>query len=130
MATPFRPDRPDENMMQWYLARKTRCITQIWCMADDLLRSGDDVILELAQIQRQDRMVFYDRINAAGRAFTVYVLTLRDVRRDRVETRNVQQGSTFSMDVPSAIFEMARDMWEPPKQAKSTAATCSLLCRP
>jgi hypothetical protein len=43
---------------------------------------------------------------------------LRDVRRDRVETRNVQQGSTFSMDVPSAIFEMARDMWEPPKQAK------------
>lgn len=119
MATLFRPDRPDDNVMQWYLARKARCITQIWRVADDLLRSGNDVILELGLIQRQDRMAFYDRMAAAGHDFTVYVLdVVRDVRRERVETRNVEQGSTFSMEVPSAIFEIASDMWQPPERAE------------
>lgn len=119
MATLFRPDRPDDNVMQWYVARKARCTTQIWRVADDLLRSGNDVILELGLIQRQDRMAFYDRMTAARHDFTVYVLDVaRDVRRDRVEARNVQQGSTFSMEVPSAIFEMASDMWQPPEQAE------------
>lgn len=119
MATLFRPDRPDENLMQWYLERKARCITQIWRVADDLLRSGNDVILELGLIQSQSRLAFYDRMNSAGHDFTVYVLDVaRDVRRDRVENRNIEQGSTFSMVVPSAIFEMSSDMWEPPTEAE------------
>ena len=37
----------------------------------------------------------------------------RDVRRERVERRNRDQGATFSMVVPPAIFELASDMWEP-----------------
>lgn len=117
MATLFRPDRPDENVMQWYVARKTRCIAQIWRVADDLLRTGHDVILEIGLIQRQDRVAFYDRMTAAGHDFTVYILDVpRDVRRQRVSQRNIRQGSTYSMEVPSNIFEMASDMWEPPEQ--------------
>ena len=34
--------------------------------------------------------------------------------RARVEERNRSQGSTFSMVVPPAIFELASDLWEPP----------------
>lgn len=117
MATLFRPDRPDENVMQWYIERKERCIAQIWRVAEDLLRARNDVILELGLIQRQGRKAFCDRMAEAGHGFTVYILDIpREERRNRVKQRNIQQGSTFSMEVPSAIFEMASDMWEPPDQ--------------
>ena len=119
MATLFRPDRPNENLMQWYVERKARCITQIWRVADGLLQSGSDVILELGLIRYQDRIAFYDRMNTARHDFTVYVLDVpRDVRRSRVERRNVEQGSTFSMVVPQEIFEISSDMWQPPTQSE------------
>jgi hypothetical protein len=35
------------------------------------------------------------------------------VRRERVMERNRARGSTFSMVVPPAIFELASDLWEP-----------------
>ena len=37
----------------------------------------------------------------------------RDVRRERVEQRNLDRGATFAMVVPPAIFELASDLWEP-----------------
>ncbi len=37
----------------------------------------------------------------------------RELRRTRVQRRNVEQGATFSMVVPEAVFELASDLWEP-----------------
>ena len=37
----------------------------------------------------------------------------REVRRDRVQTRNKIKGTTFSIKIPEHIFEMASNMWEP-----------------
>lgn len=111
--------------MEWYVERKARCINQIWRVADDLLQSDHDVILELGLIRRSDRLAFYDRMNGAGHDYTVYVLDVaRSIRKDRVEKRNVQQGPTFSMVVPSEIFEMASNMWESPEQDE--IASCNM----
>ncbi len=115
MATLFVPDRPDGDIMPWYLARKDRCIEQIWKIAVSLMDIGTDAILELGLIQRAARRDFYARLDTAGYAHTVYVLDApKEVRRARVHRRNAEKGATFSMVVPDAIFEMASRMWEPP----------------
>lgn len=115
MAQLFRPDRPDEGVMAWYVERTQRCIEQIWRLTASSLHVGTNVVLEIGLIQRRERERLYRRVEAAGYAMVVHVLDApRDERRERVERRNDEQGETFSMVVPPDIFEMASDLWEPP----------------
>lgn len=128
MVTLYRPDRPDTNIMQWYGERKQRCIEQIWRMTCDLIDSGTSAVLELGLVQRQDRMDFYARIDAAQFALKVYVLDApRAVRRERVRTRNATQSQTFQMVVPDEIFESASDLWEPPDDDEIEARNIELV---
>lgn len=120
MARLFSPDRPETGTMQWYVERKARCIEQIWHSALGTLDAGCDVILELGLVQREPRQAMYHRIEASGHELAVYVLDApRDERRTRVRLRNVEQGDTFSMVVPDAVFELASDFWEAPSQSES-----------
>ncbi len=121
MATLFAPDsprangQPDIDFMHWYSARKSRCLDQIWQVATAALQTGQDVVLELGLVQRRARRDIYDRLYAARQPFSVHVLDApRAVRRIRVQNRNIEQGPTYSMTVPDAIFEMASDLWQPP----------------
>jgi len=119
MATLFAPDRPDGDIMPWYLDRKARCIEQIWKIACGLIDTGTDVVLELGLIQRAARADFYGRLDTGDVAHTVYVLDApKEVRHARVRRRNEETGATFSMVVPDAIFEMASGLWEPPDEAE------------
>lgn len=114
MATLFRPDRPAEGVVDWYLERKERCLRQIWKLAEGIVRAGGDVVLELGLIDRQSRARFYDQVDIAGVDLRLYVLDApREVRRARVRERNTQRGPTFSMEVPDAFFELASDGWQP-----------------
>lgn len=115
MATLFRPDRPQENLVTWYAERAHRCVAQILRVAQAALAMDVDSVLEIGLIRRAERLAFYERLEAAAVDYTVYLLDApRDVRRQRVAERNASQGPTFSMVVPSEIFELASDMWEPP----------------
>jgi predicted kinase len=114
MAELFRPDRPETNVVEWYVARTARCIEVIWRQAARTIDAGTDVVLEIGLILRHDRAGFYERVEAAGYAVTVYVLDApREVRRERVLQRNRERGETFSMEVPLAFFELATDLWQP-----------------
>jgi predicted kinase len=114
MTTLFRPDRPADGVVEWYVERADRCIDQIWKLTSRLIAMGSDVVLEIGLIQRHDRLRFYERVDNAGYEMTIYVLDLpRDVRRERVLERNRKKGDTFSMEVPPHIFELASDMWQP-----------------
>ena len=117
MATLFRADRPETDVMAWYMERKRRCIEQIWNVASDLIEAGCNVVLELGLIQRHDRADFYSRADAVGYPLKIHVLDApRDVRHQRVRERNAVQGSTFSMVVPDEIFELASDLWQVPDE--------------
>ena len=112
----FSPDRPQSGVIEWYGERAARCVDQIWSVASDVLALGTDVILEIGLLRRRERSAFYRRVETAGIELSVYVLDApRDVRRQRVSERNRTQGTTFSMIVPPAIFELASDLWEPPE---------------
>lgn len=119
MATLFRADRPQTDIVPWYMERKRRCLEQIWSVACDLLESGSSVVLELGLIQQMDRTDFYSRADAAGYALQVHVLDApREVRLQRVRNRNREQGNTFSMVVPDEVFNLASDLWQPPDDAE------------
>ena len=120
-ATLFSKDRPDTDFFPWYIERKSRCLELIWQLTCKILTSGMDVVLELGLIQRESRQEFYNRILAEGFDFSVYVLNApRDIRRERVQHRNVVKGPTFSMVVPDHVFDIASDMWEAPDECEST----------
>ncbi len=115
----YSPDRPAANLMEWYAARKARCMAQIWITACEVLDTGRDVVLELGLVERASRESFYAQVREAGYDLAVYLLDApRDVRRDRVRQRNREKGPTFSMDVPDAFFELASDHWEPMDQTE------------
>jgi len=115
MARLFRPDRPTTGIIEWYLERKDRCVEQIWDVALRVLNSKCDVILELGLVQSESRLQMYERIKESGHEVLVYVLdSPRKERKERVRNRNLIKGTTFSMEVPDEIFEIASDMWEEP----------------
>ncbi|PRC90623.1 AAA family ATPase [Solimicrobium silvestre] len=128
MAELFRPDRPDINVMEWYIARTKRCIEQIWKITLNLIGTGADVVLEIGLIQQRDREALYARIDEHGIDLAIYVLDApRDIRRKRVCQRNAEKGETFSMEVPMQIFELASDMWEPPTEAERSSRSMYFL---
>lgn len=111
----FSPDRPATGAMPWYMARKDRLVELMWEHALALRAAGVTPILELGLVQRQARAEVYERARSAGVELRVHVLDAdREVRRERVARRNLEQGPTFSMVVPEAVFELASDAWEPP----------------
>jgi len=124
MATLFSPDRPDADVMAWYVARTLRCLEQIWKTAEAVLSAGADVVLEVGLIQQHQRDAFYARMGPWVGAMVLYVLDApRDVRRARVSQRNAERGETYSMTVPPHIFELASDLWQPPGEAECTQRT-------
>jgi predicted kinase len=116
MVQLFSPDRPDSGVMEWYVERAARCVQQIWTTARAILDGGIDVILEIGLLQRRQRESFYERVASAGSDLVIYVLDAAiELRWERVKERNRVRGSTFSMLVPPAIFELASSLWEPPE---------------
>ena len=119
-AVLFSEDRSDTDFLPWYIERKSRCLELIWKHTRQIMASGTDAILELGLIQQQSRQEFYGRMQSAGFDFSVYVLDAsRDIRRERVQRRNLEKGPTFSMVVPDNVFEMASDLWEAPDEIES-----------
>lgn len=116
MARLFRPDRPDEGVVQWYGERADRCVAQIWDTALKIIDAGTEVVLEIGMLRRAQRERLYGWVDAAAVDLKVIVLDAeRDLRRARVERRNEERGPTFSMVVPPEVFEFASDLWEAPE---------------
>ncbi len=119
MARLFRPDRPDEGVMGWYVERVERCIDQIWALTKSCLAAEANVVLELGLIRRADRLRFFQRVREVDAPLTIHVVEAdRDVRRERVERRNRERGDTFAMEVLPEVFELASDLWEPLDEAE------------
>lgn len=114
MAELFAQDRPEGEVLEWYVERSQRCLDLIWKLTTRVIDAGANAVLEIGLIQQCDRQRLYERVEVIGCGLTIYVLDApRGLRRERVQRRNLHQGETFSMVVPPHIFELASDMWEP-----------------
>lgn len=113
----FSPDRPSGGSMPWYLERKDRLVDLIWAHSLEVLAANTDVILELGLVQRQPRTAFCLRARDQGFPPALHIVNApRELRRERVRRRNVEQGPTFSMIVPDPLFDIASDLWEAPDE--------------
>ena len=122
MVRLFSPDRPADDFVAWYQERKRRCLEQIWVVSQDLIEKGQSVVLELGLVQRVDREEFYARADGAGIELSIYLLDApKDVRWQRVQRRNAEQGATFKMAVSEEIFQIANAAWQPPDDAEIQA---------
>lgn len=114
MTRLFAPDRPERDVVPWYVERAQRSVDVIRTLACAIADRGGVAILEIGLLRREERDRFHEALAAAGRAAVVHVLdAAREVRRERVERRNRERGDTFSMHVPLEVFELASDLWEP-----------------
>ena len=119
MSNLFSADRPEEGVMEWYQERAKRCIAQIWKLTEQIISNDINVVLELGLIRKQQRLEFHQYLTEKNHALVIYILDApRDIRRQRVDKRNLEQGETFSMIVPLDVFELASDLWEPVSDAE------------
>lgn len=115
----FSQDRPVGDFVPWYIDRKERLLGLIWSHSRRILGSGRDVVLELGLIQRQYRIEFCRKVRAEGFELVVHIVDAPlEVRRERVQRRNTEKGSTYSMVVPEPVFEMASKLWEAPDEVE------------
>jgi predicted kinase len=128
MAELFRPDRPPAAVIEWYRERARRALEQIWRVAQEVVVTGTDVILEIGLLRQHERLAFYQRVDRAGLELTISVIDApREVRRARVLARNQERGDTFSVVVPLEFFELASDLWEPLRAAELEAYDVRLV---
>ncbi|MEZ4446306.1 MAG: ATP-binding protein [Polyangiaceae bacterium] len=124
MVDLFRPDRPEEGIVPWYVERAARAVGRIWEVARAAARVGTHVVLEIGLLKQKEREHFYARVADSGLELRITVVDAdRSLRRERVAARNLAKGDTFSMVVPPEVFELASDLWEPPDATERAAHT-------
>jgi predicted kinase len=108
--------RPQENVIAWYLERREQCRSSLWELALEVLRCGTSVYLELGLVTQIERESFYTKATDEGIDPNICLLDAdRAVRRDRVMRRN-QSGGALTQIVPIEFFERASDAWQSPSE--------------
>ncbi|RJF72105.1 ATP-binding protein [Deinococcus cavernae] len=122
----YGPDLPHPIEFAWLKERLERCHGQIWLVAQQALRSGADVVLDLG-LQRRAERTRYLELAQPYPSRTYFVDAPLDLRRRRVTERNAQRGETFSFQVTPEMFDFMETFYEAPDEAE--LATVSHICR-
>ncbi len=123
MNTLFWPDCPAKNDLAFALDRIARCETQIASVATQLAHAGIDAILDLGFTQREHRLAWLHRAQAAGIPCRLHVLDIpAETRWQRVCERNLggEKGDsgTFIFAVTREMFDFMEARWELPDAAE------------
>ncbi|MBE9553908.1 MAG: ATP-binding protein [Proteobacteria bacterium] len=117
MANLFAADTPDPLTFEWAIERVGRCETQIWQTGLAALAAGRDIVLDLGFTTREQRDRF--RTQAVEASYNVslhHVTAARDLRLDRVRTRNHDRSEVFAFEVTDGMFEFMEDRFELPAE--------------
>ncbi len=117
MQTLFASDMTSLDF-DWMMERVERCYTQIWEVAEQILKIDGNVILDLGFTTKEQRDVFSKRgaklnINAEVH----YLDAPQDVRKQRVKTRNQEKDpSVYAFEVTDMMFNFMEPRFEVPDQ--------------
>jgi len=113
--TLFMPDRTSESGFHWFMERIGRCETLIWELSQQVLKRGKPVVLDLGFTTFEHREKFRVLTSEAGyEAELHYVDAPSEMRWERVQTRNSEQGKTYRMEVTRQMFDFMEELLEPP----------------
>ena len=115
MKTLFWMDAPPKPDIDWSLSRVHRCEIQIWLVSQRLLKTGQAVVLDLGFSKKEQRDRVKSWIESAGYKAELHFLDVPvDVRRKRVQARNLSRSGTFSFEVDDAMFDWMESYFERP----------------
>jgi predicted kinase len=113
----YWPDKEPGADYRWAIERVERCERQIWASALEVLRCGQDVVLDLGFTERRQRERFAVLAeDAAVEIVTHFVTSDPDVRRARVHQRNIEKRETFEFEVTDDMFDFMEGIFEPPTE--------------
>ncbi len=115
----FGPDQPKPIRFDWMMERVNRCEAMIFSIAQQTVERGIPAVLDLGFTTYAHREKFRLLCAEAGLSVAVHFVDVqRNVRWQRVQARNAEQGETFAMQVDRSMFDFMEQMWEPPIQAE------------
>lgn len=119
----YGPDLPNPMSVPWIMERVQRCERIIWAVASDVAQRGGNVILDLGFMKVSDRSRFVEQAKAKNLSVRTHFVTAPlEIRRNRVLSRNVSKGDTFSFEVTPAMFNFMEAQFEAPTD--SELSTC------
>lgn len=119
MHAMFGDDAPPRLNMSWVMPRVARCQAQVWSVAQQILGTGTDVVLELGLLRKSDRDAIKTLVEQAGHiAHFHFVDADLAVRRQRVLSRNAEKGETYSFEVTPEMFEAMETYFERPTDSE------------
>ncbi len=116
----FWMDAPDGGgTFEWAMERITRAETLIRQTAEQALRQGLPIVLDLGFTKRAHRQDFAKWSQSLGWSCELHWIDIpADVRWKRVQSRNHEKGETFAMTVPRDMFDFMEGEWENPDPEK------------
>lgn len=122
MGELYGPDLPNPMSFPWIMERVGRCHRRIWSVASDVSQGGGNVVLDLGFMKVADRTRFLALADAKALSVQMHFVTApHDLRRNRVMSRNVNKGDTFSFEVTPAMFDFMEGYFEPPTREELSA---------
>lgn len=126
MAAMYGPDMPEPIQYEWMIARVGRCEAQIWSVAAGVIATGTSVILDIGLMRQTDRARVRGIAEATGLPLQFHFVDApTEVRRARVQERNVIRGKSFAIDVPPDMFDFIEGVYEAPDAAELAGALIS-----
>lgn len=126
MAAMYGPDMPEPIQYEWMIARVGRCEAQIWSVAAGVIATGTSVILDIGLMRQTDRARVREIAKATGLPLQFHFVDApTEVRRARVQERNVIRGKGFAIDVPPDMFHFIEGVYEAPDAAELAGALIS-----
>lgn len=115
MTTLFWMDSPEPISHAWAMERIGRVEAQMWDAAQQALSRGLDVIFDLGFSTSDHRQKFYDLAKTAGYDAALHWVDIpAEIRWQRVNQRNQDQGETFAMTVTREMFDFMEGIWDAP----------------
>jgi predicted kinase len=98
------------------MERVNRCEAMIFSLVQQAAARGVPAVLDLGFTKYEHREKFRSLCADAGLSVAVHFVDVsREVRWQRVQGRNAEQGETYAMQVDRSMFDFMESMWEPPK---------------
>ena len=123
----FGPDLPKSMSLSWMQDRVRRCETKIWSVAQQVMKVGSNVVLDLGFMMVSDRKRFINLANEASRGCNLHHVTASHAnRRARVLNRNTERGETFAFEVTPMMFDFMEKQFESPTETELLG--CNKIC--
>lgn len=119
MGELYGPDLPNPINIAWIMERVQRCERRIWAVASDVAQRGGNVVLDLGFMKVADRSRLVALAQAKSLSVRTHFVTAPlEIRRNRVLSRNVSKGDSFSFEVTPAMFDFMETQFQVPTESE------------